>query len=263
MNPPEDYPCRTKPIKKISQGFDVLLFKSMTMNPLLILSGFGKFEGVEVNPTEQMINIIREQKWKPSEDVDFQTFVVDCSTVGAEAALEQVNTSYSPQRKSLPLMHSYIISASDSDLSWFHLLGEIEVRIHLGVHGKATNFLLESKAYNNMTFRCPDQNGYQPTEMCIDEIIGFEENLGTALPLEDIKADLSSLGTPDRFNLLELMSYLITASISGFPVDVSVDPGRFLCNYIYYKSLRNCTDLGKPAYHALFIHVPPITVIPI
>jgi hypothetical protein len=49
----------------------------------------------------------------------------------------------------------------------------------------------------------------------------------------------------------------------GFPVDVSEDPGRFLCNYIFYRSLRNCTNVGGSGNHALFIHVPPTEIIPL
>ena len=59
-----------------------------------------------------------------------------------------------------------------------------------------------------------------------------------------------------------------------FPVVLSSDPGRFICNYLYYQSLRSCCPPTAPSgtpgqasdpedfipEHALFVHVPPLEV---
>jgi pyrrolidone-carboxylate peptidase len=69
------------------------------MKPLLILSGFGKFEGVGVNPTEQIINAIKDENWIPSPDIEFQTHVVQCSVGGADHVLNDLNATCSKERK--------------------------------------------------------------------------------------------------------------------------------------------------------------------
>lgn len=49
---------------------------------------------------------------------------------------------------------------------------------------------------------------------------------------------------------------------AGFRVDQSSDPGRFVCNYIFYESLRHCMHAtpenvdGGPCMHSLFVHMP-------
>ena len=51
-------------------------------------------------------------------------------------------------------------------------------------------------------------------------------------------------------------------------VVVSTDPGRFVCNYTYCISLdksatqNHVGDEEQTAYHSLFIHVPPFSVVP-
>lgn len=118
------------------------------------------------------------------------------------------------------------------------------VYVHLGVSGEASSVCLEECAYNNMTFRIPDEAGFQPQEEKIFSHCEFEEALWSELPL----AAISKVVSP-------------THSASGAQAVVtSSDPGRFLCNYIYYHSLHHCARLGHPK-HCVFIHVPPVEVL--
>ncbi|KAF4038873.1 putative pyroglutamyl peptidase I-like protein [Phytophthora infestans] len=42
-------------------------------------------------------------------------------------------------------------------------------------------------------------------------------------------------------------------------VDISTDPGRYICNYVYYRSLvwvKRQEAKGHPKHLALFVHVP-------
>ena len=45
----------------------------------------------------------------------------------------------------------------------------------------------------------------------------------------------------------------------GHNVQISHSAGRYLCNFIYFKSLQHCSTF--PNWHALFVHVPPLDVI--
>ena len=40
---------------------------------------------------------------------------------------------------------------------------------------------------------------------------------------------------------------------------VSSDPGRFVCNFIYFKSLMRAA--AHNCWHALFVHVPPFAAV--
>ena len=44
-----------------------------------------------------------------------------------------------------------------------------------------------------------------------------------------------------------------------YPLTVSSNPGRYLCNYVYYKS---CSDLSSISedFASLFVHFPPLNI---
>ena len=48
----------------------------------------------------------------------------------------------------------------------------------------------------------------------------------------------------------------------GFNVAVSKDAGLYLCNFIFYLSLRECAVQSQQALHSLFVHVPLFDKIP-
>ena len=101
-----------------------------------------------------------------------------------------------------------------------------------------TNYNLEQQSYNYMDFRIPDVSGYQPIPG--ETIIAGWDNtasLLSALPLPDISEILSK---------------------KGYNVAVSTNPGRYICNYIYFKSL-----LANNTRSSVFVHVPQKTSIPI
>lgn len=122
---------------------------------------------------------------------------------------------------------------------------EHNIFVHFGVHTGAKTFLLEQQAWNEMNFRVPDQRGFQPNQLPICSADGsttFSRNC--LLPLTEINA---TLGSQFAFN--------------GEPiVGLSTDPGRFLCNYLYYISL--CETSKYPNCHSLFVHVPSFDTIP-
>ena len=84
-----------------------------------------------------------------------------------------------------------------------------------------------------MDFRCADESGYTPQKTPIVTGEDLDAPLKSTLPLIDIAKDLAD---------------------EGFNCTVSDDPGRFVCNYVYYRSLQKQKN-------SVFIHVPHLTVI--
>ena len=82
-----------------------------------------------------------------------------------------------------------------------------------------------------MDFDVPDERGKQPRNVSISS--SNDSSLITSLPLSAILAEQS----PEQ-------------------VAISNDPGRFVCNYVYYKSMLHQQSKGS-SLNSLFIHVPP------
>ena len=214
------------------------------------------------------------------------------------------------------------------------------VLLHLGVHYKGKGFQLEQCAYNNATFRIPDEQGFQPDKQPICESIALEQALYTPLDVNALCKALHSLypgsntsmrgdekqnatcekdtsGNQDHrdkiqrrenpvdekkeqelgnqmepsgplngfFYQLSRVGNLgwckVTSATTSTTPDIrifhSTNPGRFVCNYIYYYSLNKfCqtqasvkrddgsspTARSRPRFASLFLHVPPFKVIP-
>lgn len=122
-------------------------------------------------------------------------------------------------------------------------------QIHLGVQKTLQGFQLERCAVNEANFRIPDAAGRQLKKeaICVEDG-GVEESITTHLPLDVIATRLEDL---------------------GHPCNLSDDAGRFLCNYIYYHSLKLSASMngkqgkqmGRGNTASLFVHVPPFTTI--
>jgi len=155
--------------------------------------------------------------------------------------------------------------------------------IHLGVSGAATCFNLETCGYNCDDFRVPDESGNQPCKECIVVERELNSSLSTSLNLADMKRKLAKAvdagtaagATTGTGNTMDGGQ----GQTDHTDVCISTDPGRFLCNHVYYRSLSHClalqntgTSVGdsdattgglRSRSTALFVHVPPVEVIPL
>ena len=162
------------------------------------------------------------------------------------------------------------------------------VLLHLGVDYNATQFKLEQCAYNDATFRVPDERGYQPHCECI--LLPVDDNENSSSHMEasssgDHRDPSWGECLRTTIDLLSLCNELYQCTDEN--VIISTDPGRFVCNYTYYLSLDRCHSMndnssgddnnqreeeeekeggcanksGKTTYHALFLHVPPFEMI--
>ncbi|KAL1222989.1 hypothetical protein V5N11_019484 [Cardamine amara subsp. amara] len=180
------------------------------------VTGFKKFLGVSENPTEKIANNLKsyvEKRGLPSGLSLGSCTVLDTAGEGAKSHLYEV-------------LESSVVSADKNT-------NGTVVWLHLGVNSGATKFAIERQAVNEAHFRCPDELGWQPQRLPIVVEDGAIS-----------KAKETSCSSESIFQLLKK---------KGFDVVQSDDAGRFVCNYVYYHSLRFAEQKG---HKSLFVHVP-------
>lgn len=88
--------------------------------------------------------------------------------------------------------------------------------IHLGVNGFLSQMAMEMYGYNCADFGIPDERGW----IACQEKISLECDLNHPI--------CTTLDTERLLEVLQKNKVLI---------DASTDPGRYICNYVYYHSL--------------------------
>ena len=120
------------------------------------------------------------------------------------------------------------VAMSEVDNFYANLAGGDLFVIHIGVFAGITKMHLESQAFNNADFSIPDDDGKQPKNTKIDENYPLDYELKNKLPVSEWVQVL-----PQYF-------------------DLSYDPGRFVCNYTYFRAMENVNVKTKGT---IFVHV--------
>lgn len=257
--------------------------KKDNVNVLFYVTGFGKFGNITENPTTTLVHELEQQQKGIlpvasviGEDSTQSSVTNVTSDEGNATAAIEVSSSSLSSDSSIQISQCKIIKTAASNVKTEiqELMKTIQqetnnitttdttniqqniVCLHLGVNYKGKNFLLESTAFNDASFRIPDEDGYQPKKEPIDECMSFGERLTTSLNVKKICTKMEE---------------------KGFDVSVSGDAGRFVCNYLYWTSLNHIRmqqlqqttgesddgngDGSKSTIHSLFVHVPLFTVI--
>jgi pyroglutamyl-peptidase len=196
-----------------------------------IVTGFGPFGCVEENPTTIITNDLTaylsesSQTWKKQLASNIrQCVVMETSAQAVRQTLDSFDLSFLPNNSTILL--------------------------HLGVNYKGTGFQLEQCAYNDASFRIPDQQFFQPQKESIismDDSSPFEIGHCCHTTLNVAALCQAQQQQQDGLQLPE--------------IKISTDPGRFVCNYAYYYSLQRLARENKQV-HSLFVHVPPFSVVP-
>ncbi|KAL3725772.1 hypothetical protein ACJRO7_030753 [Eucalyptus globulus] len=182
------------------------------------ITGFKKFHGVPENPTETIVSNLREYMNKRG--------LPKGLTLGSCSILETAGQG------AVASLYKTLQSALEENDSKLTNSGRV-IWVHFGVNSGATKFAIEHQAVNEATFRCPDEMGWKPQKVPIINADGaISQTRETSLPIQEIAKALSK---------------------KGFDVMVSDDAGRFVCNYVYYHSLRFAEENG---IKSLFVHVP-------
>ncbi|CAN8244798.1 unnamed protein product [Cochlearia groenlandica] len=182
------------------------------------ITGFKKFHGVAENPTEIMVTNLKDYLTKNIQSKD--------AVLGSYTVLETAGQG------SLASLYQLLQSAINTKESESLTCGKT-IWVHFGVNSGATKFAIEQQAVNEATFRCPDELGWKPQHVPIVPSDGPITTIRkTSLPVTEIAKALAK---------------------KGFEVITSDDAGRFVCNYVYYHSLR-FAEQNKTS--SLFVHVP-------
>lgn len=185
------------------------------------VTGFKKFQGVAENPTEKIVSNLTglvEKRGLPAG-----------VTLGSCTVLETAGDG------ALPVLYKVLESSTLENAAGNN---QQVVWLHLGVNSGAPKFAIERQAVNEATFRCPDQLGWKPQRQTIIAEDG-----------ETSKARETSCSIKEISELLKK---------KGHDVTISDDAGRFVCNYVYYHSLRFAEQKG---HKSLFVHVPLFSTI--
>eukprot|EP01119_Soliformovum_irregulare_P011760 TRINITY_DN2981_c0_g1_i1.p1 TRINITY_DN2981_c0_g1~~TRINITY_DN2981_c0_g1_i1.p1 ORF type:complete len:267 (-),score=34.75 TRINITY_DN2981_c0_g1_i1:884-1684(-) len=181
----------------------------------LLITGFGEFHGVKSNPTEEMIGNTLISYLQENPVDGIEIIYRSVLEVSAVGALHGL---LEMQRRTL--LHSNV----KAPVFW----------IHFGVNGSTHDghIQLEEIGWNEANFRCNDERGWTPASQPISRTT-------------DVDHFKSSINVPFLVESLRSKSHTVKAS---------QDPGRFICNWIYFNSLQHAKETGA---HSLFVHVPP------
>ena len=126
--------------------------------------------------------------------------------------------------------------------AWEHEAAGEDTRVvwlHFGANAGASMFELEQMSYNEANFRVPDENGWQPQHQPIDHGQMTSHAFATSLPV----------------------SALWTRLQRSHRCKVSQDPGRFICNWIYFASQLRAQVIPRHRRpDVMFIHFPTLGV---
>ncbi|MGB6534392.1 MAG: pyroglutamyl-peptidase I [Xanthobacteraceae bacterium] len=107
-----------------------------------------------------------------------------------------------------------------------------DVVLLIGLAGRRLHLCLETRARNATSMIFPDASGHHPSSPVIES--GWPGVLIGRAPFVPLLAALHAAGVPAR---------------------LSRDAGRYLCNYAYWRALRQ-THNGRPLVQ--FLHIPAI-----
>ncbi|RLN40338.1 pyrrolidone-carboxylate peptidase-like [Panicum miliaceum] len=182
------------------------------------VTGFKKFHGVAENPTEKIVRNLQsfvEKRGLPKGLVLGSCTVLDAAGQGALGPLYELLES---------TVHGREYRSPNQ---------EQVILLHFGANSGSHRFALENQAVNEATFRCPDELGWKPQRVPIMSSEGsILHARQTTLPVKEISKSLQQM---------------------GYDVTPSDDAGRFVCNYVYYHSLRFAEKHG---IRSLFVHFP-------
>jgi pyroglutamyl-peptidase len=248
-----------------------------------IVTGFGPFQDAKVNPTmilaRKLVGYLKAKEAEAEPSIGVGSHRVPLSSMTQTVVIE---TSANAVQQEMDALSDQISKQGQDN--------KVVVLLHLGVNYRGTHFQVESCAYNEADFRIPDERGYQPQNEAIVEAYPVGATLNTLLDVPPLVTFLNATGNGAEEDKQEEVKHknLRSAANNNAPFVVaksSIDPGRFVCNYVYCYSLDKfqCSHLAAVSASAttdtdsatsppvaakkesnvrcLFLHVPPFAVV--
>jgi pyroglutamyl-peptidase len=233
-----------------------------------LVTGFGPFRDAPENPSTVIVNkLVCHLKEREAKEVATEQINNDPALLSPVTTTKIFETAALPVRSELDTIFEQIPETDGEQQS------DIMVILHLGVNYRGKSFQIERYAYNDATFRIPDESGYQPTGECLlpeerKKKLGFR--METTLKVGDLCNDMIERGFTNNDDQSTAAGGK-TNKKGNKVVVVSTDPGRFVCNYTYCYGLDKCNAFNetsplndsnsssnqRPRLHTLFLHVPP------
>lgn len=190
--------------------------KEANLDVSFVLTGFGPFGGMSKNPSTVLVQELKS--YLKTAESALVTRIKQC--VVLETSAKDVRDK----------IDEILAQPSDSVVTVF---------LHLGVNYNGTGFQLEQCAYNDASFRIPDQQGYQPTNTKILDDSQLCQRFDTQINIEKLLQNQTEIHP-------------------NIESKCSIDPGRFVCNYLYFYSLKKLQSTSRVC---MFLHVPPFAVV--
>lgn len=196
-----------------------------------VITGFGPFGGVPTNPTKVLVEKL-QQYWTTLNggqgDPELSRSIINF--IQLETSAEDVRA----------VIHRLKEQLQPGNLRGSRNEAKRIVLLHLGVEVSSDGFKLERCAWNDASFRIPDEKGFKPMKEKVVPDQNFEQCTTTALDLEKLLAAMQEL-------------------YPEIKTSISTDAGRFVCNYVYCTSLdafQRDNDVTS-----LFLHVPSFDIV--
>ncbi|EGG18280.1 hypothetical protein DFA_03774 [Cavenderia fasciculata] len=197
-----------------------------TRKTKFIITGFGKFANVVDNPSTHLINHLQKSLHTLNTTKNFEVVKTDILEVSAQAVnkyLQDIETNVLKVNNN----NNNNNNTTDADDHQDNI-----VLLHLGVSGLAKELNIERFGWNCANFANPDEAGWTALNEAINDTCQIHNSIETNLPTNQLVNSLAG---------------------KKHKVQESTDPGRFICNYIYFSSL--CLS-QRYKCKSLFVHIP-------
>lgn len=232
---------RTRPVAETTTAFHV--------------TGFGPFYGVADNPSARLVGALpaalaRSRAaaamagshspggWPIGRPVLASTTILTVSTAVVDAKLADLYARIARDRAAPAAAAA--AAAGDSAAA---AAADRVVVVHFGVDTRAPCFHLEAVAVNEARFSVPDEANARPWGCAVDGGDAGDDSGGAGGGAATAVAGTRPHPPAERRSRLPLRAVLRTLQMQGWPVSISDDAGRFVCNWTYYRSLVHVARL--------------------